>query len=376
MSDQIQASKRDDLDEEKTLSLYSILFQRVFDPFARYRVICSKSGRDCDVEFIDVNPAYERVMGINREDIIGKRFREVWPHAEDYWLDIITDTIKSGRSNRVEGMSCDTDKYLEAIAFPTFPDEVAVIFLDRTRWKKSDEELRKNEKTLLEYRKELRELAAKLSLAEADARRRIAERIHDTLGYSLVEILNGIRKLESENRDEPIMASLRDLADKTEKAISESRDLTFATASPLLYDVGLNAAIEQVAETILSPHKIGFDFQEKNPQYKADIDICVLLFQMVRELLINVVKHSEADFVNIRVHRSKAKIRVIVEDNGKGFPESLGKKWGQLDGFGLFSIRERLLTMGGNIQIYSEPGKGTTVCLDTPLKHTPKEDDV
>lgn len=351
----------------RELSLYTILFNRVFDPFARYKIVCDSCGENCDIEFIDVNPAYERVMGINRDDVVGKRFREIWPQAEDYWLDIIIRTIKSGRSNRAEGFSHDTGKYLEAMAFPTFPNEVAVIFLDRTRWKMSDDKLRKNEQALLEYRKELRELATKLSLAEAETRRKIANQIHDTIGYSLVEMMKELRHVQKINQDPSTGGHLSRLIDMTEQIITESRTLTFETASPLLYEVGLNAAIEEVAESILTPHGISFDFQETNRQYDADTHICVLLFQMTRELLVNVVKHSEADFVNLRVHRNPRKIRVIVEDNGKGFPSAFNSKWGQLKGFGLFSIRERLLPVGGNINIYSEPDKGATICLEAPL---------
>jgi signal transduction histidine kinase len=58
---------------------------------------------------------------------------------------------------------------------------------------------------------------------------------------------------------------------------------------------------------------------------------------------------------------------VIVEDNGKGFPKELRKKWGQMKGFGLFSIRERILPIGGKIQVLTEPDKGVTVCLEAPL---------
>lgn len=368
MNDQTLTSQGFYSAREREKFLYSILFQRVFDPFARYRVICDENVNNCDVEFLDVNPAYERVMGVNREDVIGKRFREVWPDAEDRWMDIIVKSIRTGGSSRVEGYSHDTDKYLEAMAFPTFPGEVAVIFLDRTKWKRSDEKLRKSEQTLLEYRKELRELATKLSLAEAEARRKIANRIHDTIGYSLVEILNEIRNMSMINDNPTLKESLYNLTQMTEKVISDSRDLTFETASPLLYEVGLNAAIEELADNILTPYEIGFDFHGSNRHYDAPIRICVLLFQMTRELLVNVVKHAEATFIKLRVHRSPSKIRVIVEDNGKGFPPSFNSKWGQLKGFGLFSIRERLLPIGGNIQIYSEPDKGATIILEAPLK--------
>jgi signal transduction histidine kinase len=341
--------------------LYHILLERAMEPFARYQVICT-GEEGCDVKFLDVNPSYEHVMGVKRQDVIGKRFREIWPEAEDCWMDIIIKTIKTGRSVRNEAWSRDTGKYLEAVAFPTLPDEVAVLFLDRTRWKKSDEQLRKNEKTLLEYRQELRELAAKLSLSEAETRRKISRQIHDRIGYALVDILNRLRRMQDGPRDE-----IEEIASVVEKLIAESRELTFETASPLLYEVGLNAAIEDLAEKLLKTQGIGFSFQGNHVEYKADERVCILLYDMVRELLVNVIKHSGASFVNIRIYRSQKKIRVIVEDNGRGFPVDLQKKWGQMKGFGLFSIRERILPIGGKIQVLSEPGKGATVCLEAPL---------
>jgi len=341
--------------------LYHILLERAMEPFARYQVICA--GEDgCDVRFLDVNRAYERVMGVKRENVIGKRFREVWPEAENCWMDIIVKTIRTGRSVRNAAWSKDTGKYLEAVAFPTFSDEVAVLFLDRTRWKQSDEQLRKNEKTLLEYRQELRELAAKLSLSEAETRRKISRQIHDRIGYALVDILNRLRRMKEGSKED-----IEEISSVVENLISESRELTFETASPLLYDVGLNAAIEDLAEKLLKPQGIQYSFQGNHLEHQADERICILLFDMTRELLVNVVKHSGASFVNIRVYRSPKKIMIIVEDNGKGFPKELLKKWGQMKGFGLFSIRERILPIGGKIQVLTEPDKGVTVCLEAPL---------
>jgi len=342
--------------------LYHILLQRAMEPFARYQVLCSDEKDDCDVRFLDVNPSYERVMGVKRENVIGKRFREVWPEAENCWMDIIVETIKTGKSVRNEAWSKDVGKYLEAVAFPTFSDEVAVLFLDRTRWKQSDEQLRKNEKILLEYRQELRELAAKLSLSEAETRRKISRQIHDRIGYALVDILNRLRRMKEGAKED-----IEEISSVVENLISESRELTFETASPLLYDVGLNAAIEDLAEKLLKPQGIDYSFQGNHLEHQADERIRILLYDMTRELLVNVVKHSGASFVNIRVHRSPKKIMIIVEDNGKGFPKELQKKWGQMKGFGLFSIRERILPIGGKIQVLTEPDKGVTVCLEAPL---------
>jgi len=353
--------KRKDSRKSREELLYHVLVERAMEPFARYKVICSQ-GEGCDVEFMDINPAYERVMGVKKEDVVGKRFRDVWPNAEDCWMDIIVQTIKTGKSVRHEAWSKDTGRYLEAVAFPLFSDEVAVLFLDRTNWKKAELELKEKERVLLEYRQNLRELATKLSLAEADTRRKIAVRIHDRIGYALIDILNRLRTLGEGNLDE-----LEDIKAAVEGLLEESRNLTFETASPLLYEVGLDAAIEELAEKLLRDNGIDFSFQVSQGNYDVDERICILLYEMTRELLVNVIKHAEASFVDIRVHRTSEKIMIIVEDNGRGFsPESMSQ-WGKSKGFGLFSIKERLLPLGGKIKVLSEPGRGTGVYIEVPL---------
>jgi len=341
--------------------LYHVLVERAMEPFARYKVVCVQ-GKGCDVEFMDINPAYERVMGVKKEDVIGKRFRDVWPNAEDCWMDIIVQTIETGKSIRYEAWSKDTGRYLEAVAFPLFSDEVAVLFIDRTSWKKAELELKEKERALLEYRQNLRELATKLSLAEADARRKIAERIHDRIGYALLDILNRLRKLEESN-----LGELDNIKAAVEGLLEESRNLTFETASPLLYEVGLNAAIEELAEKLLKSNGIDFSFQGSNGDYDVDERVSILLYEMTRELLVNVIKHSEASFVDIRVHRTLERIMIIVEDNGRGFSPESTSKWGKNKGFGLFSIKERLLPLGGKMKILSEPGRGTGVYIEVPL---------
>ena len=82
---------------------------------------------------------------------------------------------------------------------------------------------------------------------------------------------------------------------------------------------------------------------------------------MARELLINAVKHSGASQVNIIINRKPGNITVAVEDNGKGLQ-------GNTKGFGLFSIKERLLALGGNLKIISEPGEGLMAVMTCPLK--------
>ncbi|PIE54041.1 MAG: histidine kinase [Dethiosulfovibrio peptidovorans] len=337
---------------------YRLFFDRTFDPIALYRL----EGEI--IRFLDVNPAYERVMGVSKDDVVGKTFPQVWPTTEACWHRIILDSLEKETSAHCESYCREIDKYLEAIAFPIPPDRVSVIFLDRTKWKKSEEKLREKQELLLEYREELRGLAAQLTLSEEQTRRAIATQLHDTIGYSLVSLLHRLQSFR-ENGISP--EAIDQAIQSVEALIEDSRDLMFQVSPPTLYELGLNPALEALAERLLKPEAIAYDFQGGNLTHQADNQICILLYQMTRELLVNVIKHAQASHVSIRVHRGPGKIQVVVEDDGVGFPHPFTLKWGQLKGFGLFSIRERLHPIGGSIKIISEPGAGATIAMTAPL---------
>lgn len=330
---------------------YRILFERVFDPIALYRVDEDK------IIFVDVNPAYERVMKVVREKIIGKTFYDVWPQAEAMWSRVIRECLTQKRTMHCIGESVDTKSYLEAIAFPIPPDMAAVIFLDRTKLKRSDNALRRRQR-------QLRTLAAQLTLTEEDMRRSVAEDLHDSVGYELISQLRILRELDARDDTKHIKQSIHELINITENIISENRNLIFELSPPVLKEAGLNPALDELAKNILEPHKITWQIITKGDEneFRADDSVCVILYRMARELLINAVKHSGASNVNIIINRKPEIITVAIEDNGTGMLKTSNK------GFGLFSIRERLLALGGNLKIISEHGKGLMAVMTCPLK--------
>ena len=336
---------------EKNSFYYRIFFERVFDPIALYKVDGDK------IIFIDVNPAYERVMKVNREDIKGKTFYEVWPKAEPQWSRVIRECLKQKRTMHSIGESTDTKSYLEAVAFPIPPEMAAVIFLDRTKLKRSNNNLKNRQK-------QLRALAAQLTLSEENMRRLIASDLHDRVGYDLVLQLKILREIQSGKNNEKINDLVQILIGNTEKIISENRNLISELSPPVLKEAGLNPALEELAKNILEPNGIEWRIIAKgsSDEFRADDAVSVILYRMARELLINAVKHSGASSVNIIINRKPEIITVAVEDNGKGLLKSNSK------GFGLFSIRERLLALGGNFKIISEQGSGLMAVMTCPLK--------
>ena len=337
---------------------YKVFFDKVFDPIALYKLRenYSRPVTSSDIIFFDVNPAYERVMKLKRDNIIGKSFMDVWPMAEPRWGDIVVQCFNELKSVRCEGESRDIDSWLEAVAFPVSQDMAAAIFIDRTEWKKSEDELKRSQQ-------DLRELATKLTLSEENTRRDIAQDLHDHLGYELVSQLMTLRTLSEKNLPDDISVMISDLIKNTEKLIASNRNLVFELSPPVLREVGLNPALEALAKNMLEPRGIEYEFifNGSADEIQIDDDICVLLYRMTRELLFNVIKHAHATKVNIIVNRGVNKSMVAVEDNGCGFDADK-----VTFGLGLFSIRERLLTVGGEMKIVSAPASGTMIIMTCP----------
>lgn len=351
---------------------YRIILQNLFEPFSLLEIIRDEKGKAVNVRFIDVNPAYEKVMKVSRIDVIGKTFDQIWPNPEEVWIDNIIDASENGIHAHFEGYSREVDRYLHSMAFPVLPDRVGVLFLDITDWQQSNEALDFSNAKLLQYREELRELVTKLSLAEEKVRRSISTEIHDNLGYYLVDTLNELKSIEMGLINEKDRERMKVATEKMRHIVDMTRRLTFQISSPILYEVGLGAALKKLGEDIFEHKKIGFSYKGKLSDQGISDDLTVLLFQIARELMINIVKHAEATQATVTLRRSNDKVTIVVEDNGIGFSPEKVKSRIEGHQFGLFSIRERLSYLGGKIQIYSEEGRGSTISVTAPFSPAEK----
>ena len=230
-------------------------------------------------------------------------------------------------------------------------------------------EQKQAEQKILEYQKQLQSLASQLSLTEEQERRKLATALHDNIGQLLAisKIKQGSLADTSppETRD-----TLNEIRKLTEQAIYYTRTLTFELSPPILYELGLRAAIEWLVEQTRQQHNMDVRFEADDSNPSLDDDIRVLLFQAVRELLVNVAKHSQANLVNVSLRRENNKIRIDVEDNGIGMvPTQITTIGHTAAGFGLFNIRERLDLLGGKMNIQSQTEKGTKITLFAPLKN-------
>ncbi len=228
-------------------------------------------------------------------------------------------------------------------------------------------ELKRAEEKLHSYQEQLRSLASQLSLTEERERRRIATELHDHIGQTLALCnikLGALRELASST----LAVSVDEIRDLIEQAIHYSRSLTFELSPPVLYELGFEAAVEWLGEQILSRQDIRFHFNDDGQPKPMEDEARILLFQAVRELLVNVVKHSQARNSSVYIRRDGNNIQINVEDDGIGFNISKLGSYLRTGSFGLFSIRERLNHIRGYLNIESESGKGTRVIIVAPLK--------
>ena len=143
--------------------------------------------------------------------------------------------------------------------------------------------------------------------------------------------------------------------------------MIFDLVSPVLQKLGLEAALEDLCERMSSQHGIEFRFNSQEISKRLKYDTEIILFHVVHELLRNVVRHAEAESVDISFCRENDMLKIIVQDDGKGFYKEPTLD-GPTDkgGFGLFAIRERMQSLGGNMQICHAKPRGSKIGLTVP----------
>jgi PAS domain S-box-containing protein len=248
---------------------------------------------------------------------------------------------------------------------------------DRMRQSAGQLEQRVAERTeeLMQSERRLRALATELNLAEQRERTRLANDLHDYLAQLLVLgrlTLGRAKRLE-------LPAQAEKLIKETEETLSEAlnycRTLMAELSPPVLQEQGLPAGLKWLSEHMKGQNlEVAVKVEDAN-SVMFPKDSAVLLFQSVRELLINVAKHGAVKKATVTMTHQDGSLTIVVRDeNGFDLPAAtaaatispLSSK------FGLFSIRERMKALGGTFVIQSERGKGTTATLTFPLQVPPK----
>lgn len=222
-----------------------------------------------------------------------------------------------------------------------------------------------------QHERQLRVLAGQLSAAEQRERRQIATDLHDAVGQSLAAIKMKLQLLRGRpgggQGAADAGAVLEDVFRLIDEASRSTRTLTFGLCPPALYDLGLPAALEGLAERITQEHGIACRVESQGLWVHLDDDLSGLLFRSARELVLNAVKHARCRSIVVSVARVRRRVRITVADDGIGFDASRLDRYSEKGGgFGLFSVRERLACLGGRLTIDSQPKGGARVTIEAP----------
>ena len=217
---------------------------------------------------------------------------------------------------------------------------------------------------------QLRQMASDVTLAEQHAREQIAKTLHDGLQQLLVIASSNLdRQLKRDRESGAPPSELLAVARRhLDEAIAAARSLSIELFPPILQRAGLPAALKWLAGWVQEKYKIEVEIALDPRADSTRKDVRTLLFESARELLFNAVKHAQADRVMLELTvDADDNLCISVSDPGVGFdPDALDDRSKTGQGWGLFSIRERLTLLGGRFDLQSVPGYGTRVSLVAP----------
>ena len=222
-----------------------------------------------------------------------------------------------------------------------------------------NERLRQNQERLKLYAREL-------VGAEERARRATAVDLHDGIGQQLIGLSMTLDALVA--RSPPEIRLLLSEATKTVREVQSIAQRVIADLSPPgLYELGLEPALKWLSVYMRSKDNLQVDLKVAAEDATIDIDLRVLVFKVIRELLRNVVKHSGAHAASVTVTRSPDELRAVVEDRGSGFEWQLSLFEPRAHGFGLWSVADRVRDAAGEMTVDTGPGRGCRVTVVFPL---------
>ncbi len=217
----------------------------------------------------------------------------------------------------------------------------------------------------------LRALASELTLTEQRERRRLAVELHDYLAQLVVASRLRLSQAIPRVQDPAASAALSKVDAMLDQALTYTRSLVAELSPHILYQFGLSKSLVWLGEQ-MKQHSLSVTVNTGPTSFALPDDQAILLFQSVRELLFNVVKHAHTDRATITVTvEEERELWICVEDEGRGFDVTELTNFGDAqEKFGLLSIRERMETLGGSCELSAAPGAGTVAILRLPLSHS------
>ena len=217
-------------------------------------------------------------------------------------------------------------------------------------------------------RAELRCLADEMNRIEQRERHRLAQILHDNIQQLILSAKLYVQLAGRGTHPDEVPDFLAKAERSLSEALEESRSLAVEVSPPMLHTLGLAGGLEWLALRMREQHRLSVNLRLEEDVEPPAEEKGLLIFECVRELLMNVIKHADTRETEVRLSRpSRAEIEVIVRDRGKGFdPVVVESRRPEDVSFGLLRMMQRVAHFGGRMRIESAPGNGTKVTLTVP----------
>jgi len=310
------------------------------------------------------NPRFAQMIQRESQKLIGARFQDLLPTDQQESFQAIFD--QSGQQGSrgefclqtASGDCVPVQLSIYHIATDEFTG-ISILATDMTERMHSEEKIRS--------------LASELTRAEQEERHRISQILHDDLQQRLFAIKAQLVLLagdDAEHQVSPdIQAHLNQLQGWLSDTITITRNLSIDLSPIVLQGEGLTEAITWLSAQMKEQYDLQIHIDAKDSFSNLDNHMRVLLFQAVRELLFNIVKHADNAQATVTLEKIDGLGRITISDRGKGFDVEAVMKDPKAS-HGLLIIQDRLSVMGGSLEVNSKPGEGTRAVIETQLGKT------
>jgi PAS domain S-box-containing protein len=321
-----------------------------------------------DNRVLEVSPRMCEMTGFSREELIGAREPFPWwpPETADV-IGAAIDMVRGAGGGEIDLVfqRKNGDRFPAILSISTLHDGDGHLagFLttvkDATE-RQEAEAARARERAVAEG------LRRSIEAREAE-RERLARELHDETAQVLAAMVLHLEMLEDHVPGEQGRAWLGELRAAANSALDGVRDMAHDLRPPLLRELGLAAAIERLRERMGDQ---GLEVEVALEALPDDLldEVEIAIFRVVQEALANVARHAQARHASVLTEREGDRLRLVIEDDGRGFEPHL-----PTDRLGLRGMRERVDLVGGNLQIESRAGQGTTIIVDLVVPTAARE---
>ena len=217
---------------------------------------------------------------------------------------------------------------------------------------------------VVEARRQLAELSARLVQAQENERRALSRELHDEVGQALSAVLVELRNLSAESAiqtDEQSRGHVETVKSLVENSVRVVRNMALLLRPSMLDDLGLVPALRWQAREVSKQTSMEVSVAAELTADDLPDEYKTCIYRVVQEALHNCSRHARATRVRIRVQQEPSRLSLSIQDDGQGFDAR------QTKGLGLLGIEERVARLGGKCEIHTAPGSGTIVAIELPF---------